>query len=106
MGDLYVWSVIVGLTLVTIVTRAGYLFVPERLGLPGWLERGLRYAPACALVAIIASDLGLSPDSEGIMTLLANPRLLGLCAGIGTFLATRSMLATIGVGMLVFSLAR
>jgi branched-subunit amino acid transport protein len=104
MNSLETWVTIVGLTLVTIVTRAGFLLVPQRYGLPGWLNRGLRYAPACALVAIIVPDLGLTGlDAHG---LLGNARLLGMLAGIGVFLMSRSMLATIGVGMLVFSVVR
>ncbi len=106
MSDLEVWLVIGGMTVVTLVTRAGFLVVPEAMGLPGWLARGLRYAPACALVAIIVPELGLGVDLDEPFAFLANPKLVGMLAGVAVFLASRSMLATIGTGMLVFTLVR
>ena len=45
---------IAGLTAITVVTRAFFLFSDRELVLPGWVNRGLRYAPLAALVALAA----------------------------------------------------
>ncbi|MGA2549023.1 MAG: AzlD domain-containing protein [Burkholderiaceae bacterium] len=104
MSPLEAWITIAGLTLVTLVTRAGYLFIPERFGLPDWLQRGLRYAPACALVAIIVPDIGLASGPDH--SLVVSPRLWGVTAGAVVYLGTKSMLWTIALGMLVFTVVR
>lgn len=101
MSDLSVWIVIVGLTLVTVATRSAFLVLGERFALPERVQHGLRYAPACALVALIAPELVVSNGALALS--LANPKLMaGLAAG-GVMLATRSMMAAMAVGMLVFT---
>ena len=45
---------IAGLTLITFATRASFFLAPERVRIPTAVERMLRYAPACALTAIVA----------------------------------------------------
>ena len=48
---------ILGMTVVTVVTR-GFFFISEReWRLPPWAQRGLRYAPIAALAAVIAPDI-------------------------------------------------
>lgn len=101
MSDLSVWIVIVGLTLVTVATRSGFLVLGERFALPERVQHGLRYAPACALVALIAPELAFSNGTLALS--LANPKLMaGLAAG-GVMLATRSMIAAMAVGLLAFT---
>ena len=51
---------IAGLTAISVVTR-GFFFISEReWRLPGWAQRGLRYAPIAALAAVIAPDIVLT----------------------------------------------
>lgn len=51
---------ILGLVLITVVTRA-FFMIPEReLPMPDWLRRGLKYAPLAALAAVIAPELVMS----------------------------------------------
>ena len=76
MRDLYVWSVILGLTGVTVLTRSFFLVLGDRIPLPERVQHAMRYAPACAL------------------------------AGVITMLVARSMMLTIVVGMAVFTLLR
>jgi branched-subunit amino acid transport protein len=90
MSALEIWVAICGLTLVTIATRAGYLLIARHRGLPEWLERGLRYAPACALAAIIAPDLLATSPAIDAPLVLHHPRLLGMLAGVGSFLVTKT----------------
>lgn len=101
--DVYVWGGILAITLATVVARTVLLLLPDQLSWPPEIDAALRYAPACALAGIIAPDLLFVADSAEIT---ANPKLWGGLAGILIFATTRSMIATIGGGMLIFTLSR
>lgn len=104
MSGTYVWIAILGITLATVLTRAGVHLAGRRLQVPPNIEALLRFAPACALAAIIAPDLVYF---DGALHLSAtNPRLLGGLAAMIFFAATRSMIATVCGGMAVFWLVR
>ncbi len=67
-----IWLTIAGLTAITIVTRNVFLLLGHRVTLPQRVQHALRYAPACALVALIAPELMLNTAT---MTLdPANPK--------------------------------
>ena len=57
MKDLYIWSVIIGLTGVTVLTRSFFLVLGDRIPLPERVQHAMRYAPACALAALVAPEL-------------------------------------------------
>lgn len=104
MSEATVWIVIIGLTCVTVATRSAFLVLGKRYALPERLQHALRYAPVCALVALIAPELALANGSLQIS--FANPKLV---AGIGAALvmvATRNMIAAMAVGMLAFTALR
>lgn len=104
MSEWYLWSVILAISFATLVTRSTLHVLGERLQLPTLVEASLRFAPACALAAIVASDLAFSHDVLELN--LANARLL---AGLGAAviqLTTRSMAATIGGGMVLYWVLR
>ena len=104
MSDIAIWVIIVGLTAVTVVTRSAFLVLGERYKLPARVQHGLRYAPACALVALIGPEIALADGSVAIS--LGNPKLVaGLAAG-AVMLGTRSMVAAMAVGMLAFTALR
>ena len=104
MSDVTLWVVIVGLTVVTVVTRSAFLIIGDRWTLPERVQHGLRYAPACALVALIAPELVTANGSLAIA--FDNPKLVsGLAAG-AVMVATRSMLAAMGIGMAAYTLLR
>lgn len=98
------WFVILGMTLVTALTRAFFLLGGERAVLPGRVQRALRYAPAAALVAVVVPEVLDTP--HGISLALSNHALYGTLAGLAWFLWRRGMLGTIVVGMLVFTALR
>jgi branched-subunit amino acid transport protein len=104
MAELTIWIVIIGLTMVTIATRSSFLILGERFALPERVQRSLRYAPACALTALITPELFLH---QGALDLAARtPQLIaGLAAAIA-MLATRSMIAAMVIGMGVFTALR
>lgn len=104
MEAVWVWVTIAGLTLATVITRAGFLLLGDRVSLPTRLERALRYAPACALAAIVVPELMYSKGSLQIG--FDNYRLVA--AGLATifFVYVRDLLWTIVFGMGVFTLLR
>jgi branched-subunit amino acid transport protein len=104
VSDLTIWIIIVGLTLVTVATRSAFLVLGERFRLPERVQHGLRYAPGCALVGLIAPELVLADGSLALS--LSNPRLVAGIAAGAMMLWTRSMIAAMAVGMLAFTALR
>lgn len=105
MADWEIWLTIGALALSTVLTRSGFWLVGHRVTIPPRIQGMLRYAPPCALAAIIGPDLLL--DGSGAVHLeLGNPKLLAGMAAVGFYLWRRNMLQTIVFGMLVFTLLR
>lgn len=100
MSSLEAFFTILGLALVTVLTR-GFLMLPAReLPMPPWARRSLKYAPLAALVAIIAPEV-LMQNGALIATPL-DARLIGAAAAVAWFFFRRGILGTIVVGMAVF----
>jgi branched-subunit amino acid transport protein len=97
-------AVIAGLTLVTVLTRSLFLLLGDQVTLPERIRHGLRYAPACALAALIAQQLVLS-DGRLDLSIL-NPRLDAGLIALAVMLWSRSMLGAMSAGMLAFTLLR
>jgi branched-subunit amino acid transport protein len=104
MNTLDTWLVIIGLTAVTVGTRSFFLVLGDRIPLPERVQHALRYAPACALVALIAPEVLLSKGE--LVGSLTDPRLLSAVAAVACMLVTRSMVVTMAVGMAAFTLLR
>lgn len=91
---------IVGLAVITVVSRT-FFMIPEReLPLPDWLKRGLKYAPLAALAAVIAPEIFMT-QGELIDTFMDARLPAVLCASIYYFWR-RGILGTIVVGMAVY----
>lgn len=105
MADWEIWLVIGVLCVATAATRSAFWMIGHRVTIPPRVQEVLRYAPACALAAIIGPDFLL--DGQAQMQLhTSNPRLWGGVAALLVYLWRRSMLLTIVVGMLVFTILR
>jgi len=98
--DTYVWLAILGVTLATFITRSSPLLLGARLRIPPLAEAALRFAPACALAAIIAPDLLLENGQVNLS--LDNARLISGCIASAIFVYFRSISGTIIGGMLVY----
>ena len=104
MSDIEIWLVVGGLTLVTILMRSSFLMLGDYFPLPERVQHGLRYAPVCALVALVTPELFLTQGAFDLS--ITNPKLVaGLAAAIVT-LTTRSMIAAMAVGMVILTLIR
>ncbi|GGX92050.1 AzlD domain-containing protein [Massilia dura] len=104
MSDLEIWIVIVSLAIATAITRSGFWLVGHKVTIPKRVQEMLRYAPSCALAAIIAPDLLL--DGGTIHLELANAKLIAGIASVAWFAWRRRMLETIVFGMLLFTALR
>jgi branched-subunit amino acid transport protein len=90
---------IVGMALITLLTR-GFFLLPEREApLPHWLREALRYAPLGALAALVAPEL-LMRDGTLIST-WQDARLYAAAAGVAYFYWRRGILGTIVAGLAV-----
>jgi branched-subunit amino acid transport protein len=90
------------LAVATFVTRAGMLLVREQqFRLSPRIEAALRFAPACALSALIVPEV-LAPVGA-VDVSLANPRWLAAIAASALLLWRPSMSAGIAIGMAVYA---
>ncbi len=105
MSDLEVWLTIGVLAVATAATRSSFWLVGHRITIPRRVQDMLRYAPACALAAIVAPDLVL--DAAQVVQLnAANCKLVAALAASAYYMLRRNMLEMIIVGMLCFTVLR
>jgi len=105
MSDWEIWAVIGVLCVATAATRSSFWLIGHRVTIPPRVQEMLRYAPACALAAIIGPDLLIDTGGEVQLT-LSNPKLLAGIAAFAFYVWRRHMLLTIIFGMAVFTLLR
>ena len=84
---------VLGLALITIVTRGFFLFPEREVPLPAWLQQGLRYAPLAALVAVIAPEIVMTQGQ--LITTLRDARLPAVAVATAYFYWRRDILGTI-----------
>lgn len=104
MTTLQTWLAILGMGVVTALTRAFFLIGGERAVLPPRIQRVLRYAPAAALAAVVVPDV--LETSTGFSVGLSNHAMWASLAGLAYYLWRRGMMGTIAVGMIAFTLLR
>ena len=91
------WLIILGMSLATFGQRASFLLLPERVQLPEWLRRSLRYVPAAVLTAIWAPELLLQ---KGVLHIaIDNERLLAGAVAIAVAWRWRATFGTIVAGL-------
>ncbi|NRR29226.1 AzlD domain-containing protein [Oxalobacteraceae bacterium] len=104
MSDWEIWLTIAALALATAATRSSFWLIGHHITIPKRVHEVLRYAPACALAAIIAPDLVLN---EGQVQLaLGNYKLIAGVLAAAFYLLRRNMLQTIVFGMATFTALR
>ena len=96
------WTVvtIIGLALVTVITRSFFFFTTKPWQLPGWAERGLHYAPIAALAAVIVPEIVMTQGE--LISTVKDARLYAIAAGSLWFYWRKGVLGTIVVGMAVY----
>ena len=104
MADWEIWAVIGALAVATAATRSSFWVVGQHVTIPKRVQEMLRYAPACALAAIVAPDLILA-DGHAVLDLSNLKLVSGIVATI-FYLLRRNMLQTIIFGMAFYTALR
>ncbi|EHL23885.1 MULTISPECIES: AzlD domain-containing protein [unclassified Acidovorax] len=91
---------ILGLAVITVVSRSFFMLPERELPLPDWLKRGLKYAPLAALTAVIAPEI-LMTQGELIGTFM-DARIPAVLCATAYYFWRRGILGTIVVGMAVY----
>lgn len=91
---------IIGLALVTVITRSFFFFSTKPWQLPGWAERGLHYAPIAALAAVVVPEVVMTQGH--LISSLKDARLYAVAAGALWFYWRQGVLGTIVAGMAVY----
>ncbi len=95
---------ILGLAVLTALTR-GFFLLPEReVPLPVWLKQGLRYAPLAALAAVVVPEVVMTQGH--LISTFKDARLYAAVAAAGYFFWRRGILGTIVTGTAVMLLLR
>jgi len=97
-------AVIIGLALVTVLTRTLFFISSKPWRLPLWAQRGLQYAPIAALAAVIVPEIVMTQGQ--LIHTWQDARLFAVLAGAGWFFwrkgAGQAVLGTIIAGMVVY----
>lgn len=100
LDGLWRLAVIVGLALVTVLTRGFFLFSSRPWRLPPWVGRGLQYAPIAALSAVVLPEIVMVQGE--LVDTWRDARLFGAAAGALIYFWRRDTLLTILGGMAVY----
>ncbi len=103
MNDATTWIVIAGLALITVITRSFFLVLGDHLALPDRVQHALRYAPACALTALLAPEV---VTVQGQIAIAGNPKLVAAAVAAIAMLVSRNMIVAIAASMAAFTLLR
>lgn len=97
-------AAILSLTAATLATRSGILVAGEKFRLSHRANAALRFAPACALTALILPEV-LYPS--GVLDVsLGNPRWPATLVAVVFLLWRHSILGGIAVGMAAYAVMR
>ncbi|KAB3530675.1 AzlD domain-containing protein [Alkaliphilus pronyensis] len=97
--DSKLMAIIIGMALVTFITRIGAQLIFANTGIPAWLERWLKHVPTAFLAALIVPAIIL-PKGYLDITFSNSYLIAGI---IASFIAykTKNVLATIFIGMAI-----
>ena len=98
--DLWTVVTIVGMAMLTVITRSFFFLSSNPWSMPAWLQRGLHYAPIAALAAVIVPEMVMTQGH--LISTWQDARLFAVVAGLAWFYWKRSMLGTIIAGMTVY----
>jgi branched-subunit amino acid transport protein len=100
MTDWWTVLTILGLAVVTVVTRSFFFISSKPWTLPAWAQRGLHYAPIAALSAVIVPEIVMTQGQ--FIASWQDARVFAALAGAAWFFWQRGVLGTIVVGMAVY----
>ncbi|HZE91918.1 MAG TPA: AzlD domain-containing protein [Rhizobacter sp.] len=99
MSEFESFVTLLGLTAITVLTRSFFMLSERELRLPDWVNRGLRYAPLAALMAVVVPEIVMSHGH--LITTFKDARLYAAAVASAYFFWRRGILGTIVSGMAV-----
>ncbi|OOG48430.1 AzlD domain-containing protein [Polaromonas sp. A23] len=100
MTDWWTVVTILGLAVVTVITRSFFFISSKPWTLPAWAQRGLHYAPIAALSAVIVPEIVMTQGQ--FIASWQDARVFAALAGAAWFFWRRGVLGTIIAGMAVY----
>ncbi|MDO9404125.1 MAG: AzlD domain-containing protein [Polaromonas sp.] len=98
--DLWTVVTIVGMTAITVITRAFFFLSDKPWTLPAWAQRGMPYAPIAALAAVIVPEVVMTQGE--LISTWKDARLFAVAAGLAWFYWRKGVLGTLLCGMAVY----
>ena len=95
---------IIGMGLITLLTRSFFLIPKKELPIPDWAKQGLRYAPLAALAAVIVPEIVMTQGQ--LISTWQDARLWATAVGTAYFFWQRGILGTILSGTAVMLVLR
>lgn len=105
-GDTDPWTlaVILGMALMTVLTRSFFFISSKPWHLPHWAQRGLQYAPIAALAAVIVPEMMMTQGQ--FISTWQDARLFAVATGAAWFFwrkgTGQAVLGTIVAGMAIY----
>ncbi len=90
--------------LVTVIPRVAPLALLSRATLPVWLTRWLEYVPIAVLAALLAQEVAFANGHLALPP--ENLALIAIVPALLVALRSRSLIATVGVGVVAMALVR
>lgn len=91
------WLTMIAAGLATFATRLSFILLLERMKLPAWFQRSLRFVPLAVLSAIVLPEL-VYPNGALDLSLRNSQLISGLLAILVAW-RTRNVILTILIGM-------
>jgi branched-subunit amino acid transport protein len=91
------WLVILFAGMLTFATRLSFIFLLDRIKVPLWFQRGLRFVPGAVLSAIILPELASHNATMDLS--LHNPQLYAGAMAVLVAWRTRNVMLTIVFGL-------
>lgn len=91
------WPVVLLLGLGTFLIRYSFILIMDKIALPEAVHRMLRFIPASVLTALVVPAVVL--HKNGVTSFAGWERVIAALLAVGVAWKTRSILATIGSGM-------
>ena len=92
-----IWVAIIVGGILTFATRLSFIILMEKIAMPGWLQRALKYVPVAVFSAIVFQMVFI--QNERLNLSLENVRLISAVLAALVAWRTKSILLTILVGM-------
>lgn len=84
---------ILGMGVITLLTRSFFMIPKHELPMPDWAKQGLRYAPLAALAAVIVPEIVMTQGH--LIETWKDARLFATAVGTAYFFWKRGILGTI-----------